>query len=707
MSPYLHGQGSKSNFRPGTNVGAVASGQFINDPETGEAFELPEGKTIKEALAERRAARSGNAPAPAPAKSSTQRIMAVQKAQSVKPVESAAEREAKNQAWLRQRHPEPKPGYKPKKTVTVSRPVTQQVPVEAPKPQKPAAPAKPVVKGRFTTELLQEARPWTQQPDSDVFWGGMNEAEWDRRSTSLHRWIGSNPNASQMDLEREIDRHFPKLLDGNHEDDIRRFVQNARYNRGEGLSTFQQMGVPHAGTSERGWVSAARKGKRVASLNNQGSSTATDLKIDGGDWDVQNWTNTNGRMGIGVIKYVPKENRVRAQQLVQIATKENWPLDKLTQELKYLGGKSDKLLDEFTAGHPKNKDGLIGTVYEPGKITNRLGAPQKGSFNRSFGQGEFALDLNNLRNETLDQPIRATAGADGQGLMFHMRDGNLKIQMPFEETKAKAGSKGLIRKIVGSDVIESIGEAAHIRGERPSIDYGTRYHGGVPIDGKSVRRTAKDLASSWRGGLGLTVLDGASREVGVRVGQGDYTGAATEFGKTYLTGAALEKGVRATGGILSKKLPGIGARFAAGSAGSGGLLTPVMATIGAVELADGLVEGVTGKDTIAHVNDGIVKPYYQRSTGDNRSEEQIQRNLSGPKRVYNSGIPKNDKPQMTKEAVARASQHLSKVVPEVKPEAPTPTVTPTVKPTVKPKQNSGWGGALQKGISWLRKQVGL
>ena len=60
-------------------------------------------------------------------------------------------------------------------------------------------------------------------------------------------------------------------------------------------------------------------------------------------------------------------------------TKENWPLDKLTQELKYVGGRSDKLVDEFTAGHPKNKDGLIGTVYEPGKITNRLGAPQKGS----------------------------------------------------------------------------------------------------------------------------------------------------------------------------------------------------------------------------------------------------------------------------------------------------------------------------------------
>ena len=688
MSPYFHGRSDKPNARAGNSVSS-GRGQIVNDPETGEAFRVPEGKTIKEALQERRAARQSH---------------------SV-PLESAAQREAKNLAWLRQKHPAPAPGYKPKKTVTVSRPVakpvTQQVQAEAPKPRKPAAPAKPVVKGRFTTELLQEARPWSQQPNSDAFWAGMDEAEWDRRSTSLHQWVGRNPNASQMELERQIDRHFPKLLDGNHEDDIKRFVQQARYSRGEGRSTFQQMGVPHAGTSERAWVDAARKGKRVASLNNQASATATDLKIDGGDWDVQNWTNTNNRMGIGVIKYVPQENRVRAQQLVEVATKENWPLDKLTKELQYLGGRNDKLLEEYGAGHPKNKDGLIGTVYEPGKVTNRMGQSQKGSYNRTFGQGEYALDLNNLRNQTLDQPIRATAGADGQGLRFHMRDGNLKIQMPFEETKAKAGSKGLIRKIVGNDVIESIGEAAQIRGERPTRTYGTRYHAGIPVDAKAVRRTAKDLASNWRGGVGLTALDGTSREVGVKVGQGDYAGAAQEFAKTYVVGATAEKGIKAAGGILAKKLPGVGARFASGSAGSGGLLTPVMATIGAVELADGLVEGFTGKDTIAHVNDGMVKPYYQRSTGDNRSEEQIQRNLSGPKRVYDSGIPKNSKPQMSKEAVARASQHLSKMVPEVKPEAPTPTVTQTVTPTIKPKQNSGWGGALQKGVSWLRKQVGL
>ena len=200
-------------------------------------------------------------------------------------------------------------------------------------------------------------------------------------------------------------------------------------------------------------------------------------------------------------------------------------------------------------------------------------------------------------------------------------------------------------------MLESIDEVAIGRDIRSRNKSVTRFHSGLPIDGSDVRRGARELAGNWRGGLGLGVLDGASREVGVKVGQGDYTGAAKEAATTYVTGAALEKGLRATGSILSKKLPGIGARFAAGSSGSGGLLTPVMATIGAVELADGVVEGVTGKDTISHVNDGMVKPYYQRTTGDTRTEEQIQSNLTGPKRVYGSDKPKPTKPQMTKQAV--------------------------------------------------------
>ena len=122
----------------------------------------------------------------------------------------------------------------------------------------------------------------------------------------------------------------------------------------------------------------------------------------------------------------------------------------------------------------------------------------------------------------------------------------------------------------------------------------------------------------------------------------------------------------------------------------------MLAVTAGVEVADGIVEGFTGKDTISHVNDGIVKPYYQRSTGDKRTEQEIQANLTGPKRVYDSGLRGNDKPQLSTKDVAAASAHLSKMVPEVQPEAPTPTVTATVKPTVTPTKARSIAGAWRR-----------
>ena len=411
-----------------------------------------------------------------------------------------------------------------------------------PRSQKPAAPAQQVVqpRGKYTAEILRESRPWKLQTESPVFWAGMDEGEWDRRSTSLHRWVGTHPNASEFELERAINHHFPKLLDGDHEDDINRFVEQARRSGGRGRSTFQEIGVPHANTSEAGIVSRTRKGGRNAALRNSfGDVTATDLTIEGGDWDAQNWTNSNGRMGISVVNNVPARNRPAASAMLARAQAQNWTLGQFTAELQNTyGGRSGKLLDEFNPGDPHNKDGLIGTVYEPGKINNMIGAPQKGSFDPTLGQGEYAIDFANLRDETLGRPIKETMGADGQGVRFYERDGNLKINMPFEETKEKAGSKGLIRKIYGDDVIESVGEAAYIRGERPSPTYGTRYHAGLPpeaVDG---------LKRNWRGGLANTALSGASREAGKKLGQGDYVGAAVEFGTEYGKGAIVEAGAR-------------------------------------------------------------------------------------------------------------------------------------------------------------------
>ena len=303
----------------------------------------------------------------------------------------------------------------------------------------------------------------------------------------------------------------------------------------------------------------------------------------------------------------------------------------------------DKYLQE--AGKPGvrpgfQKDFLVGNVHERSRQFNLLGpgSEGKGTFNPQLGRGEYALDLRGLRKELGEYPVADFA--DDLRSFRSRSTTTLKLGIPLTEAQDLSGSKGLVERLIKPDVLGAIDDEAVDQGLRPKNRKATRYHAGLPIDGKDVKRVAGDIAGNWRGGIALGALDGASREVGVKVGQGDYTGAATEFGKTYLTGAALEKGFRAAGSVLSKKLPGIAARAGAGSAGSGGLATPVMATIGAVELADGLVEGFTGKDTISHVYDGMVRPYYQQTTGDTRTEEQIQSNLSGPKRVYGSDKPK-------------------------------------------------------------------
>ena len=55
---------------------------------------------------------------------------------------------------------------------------------------------------------------------------------------------------------------------------------------------------------------------------------------------------------------------------------------------------------------------------------------------------------------------------------------------------------------------------------------------------------------------------------------------------------------------VMKRLPGIASRFAAGSGGSGGLATPLMAGWAAYDVADGLTEGITGKGLSKRMEEG-------------------------------------------------------------------------------------------------------
>lgn len=368
---------------------------------------------------------------------------------------------------------------------------------------------------------------------------------------------------------------------------------------------------------------------------------------------------------------------------------------------------------DFVKSEPSmfQQDGIIGGLYNDSDHTpSRILQSERGlsvnghhgSYNPKLPKRVFGLDLEKMRDTILPmtkaeieklQPVRqfdaVRSGTKGSNLA-----------LPIQVMEEIGDSKTTLNSLVSDPVKEAVNRMSVARG-------GRELFAGIPIDRKSAVSTAKELAENWRGGVGLGLVDGASREVGVKLGQGDYAGAAQEAAKTYLTGAAGEKVLRTASSVISKKLPGIGARVAAGTTGSGGLLAPVMATIGVAELADGLVEGFTGKDTIAHVNDGIVRPNYQRTTGDTRTEEQIQANLSGPKRVYGSDKPKQTKPTVTKAAIEKAKTHLTKAAPTVKVEPPhTPTITPTVTPTVKPNNKPGWQKALERTGSWIKGKLG-
>lgn len=102
-----------------------------------------------------------------------------------------------------------------------------------------------------------------------------------------------------------------------------------------------------------------------------------------------------------------------------------------------------------------------------------------------------------------------------------------------------------------------------------------------------------------------TLLGVTDREVGKLLGQGKVGQAALKSAVNGIGGAAAQHALK----IVAKRLPAAATRFAAGSAGTGGTLMPAMAAYAAYDLADGVVEGATGKGitqrVAPHVQSGV------------------------------------------------------------------------------------------------------
>jgi len=87
----------------------------------------------------------------------------------------------------------------------------------------------------------------------------------------------------------------------------------------------------------------------------------------------------------------------------------------------------------------------------------------------------------------------------------------------------------------------------------------------------------------------------ADRDVGVQLGRGNYTSAAQRAATNGLLGGLIESGIKNAAPVVMKRLPAAAARLAAGSASTGGALMPALAAYTVYDLADGVVEGATGK----------------------------------------------------------------------------------------------------------------
>lgn len=226
---------------------------------------------------------------------------------------------------------------------------------------------------------------------------------------------------------------------------------------------------------------------------------------------------------------------------------------------------------------------------------NSKSIAQHGYYNPTLPDEMYAINLDKARNEVMGmtkgdlkklQPNKHYQPINTFG------DGKVDLTLPTDVMKDIGDNQATIDGLYSGKVKSAVNKAAGkdiFKAEfLPGAD--------EAIDG---------LKKNWKGGVAATAMSGASREAAKKAAQGDWGGAIHEAAMSYGTGAVIESGVKraaATGvgkrlaGAVGKRLAAAGARFGAGTAGSGGLLAPALAAWAVADVADGAIEGFTGKN---------------------------------------------------------------------------------------------------------------
>lgn len=236
-------------------------------------------------------------------------------------------------------------------------------------------------------------------------------------------------------------------------------------------------------------------------------------------------------------------------------------------------------------------------------------------------------------------------------------------------------SRGSVR----TDLVNKVRDANALK-----MGYPSGFAAATP-EGLAIREAGKLINKNRLGALAGVGFGGTDREVGKKLGQGDYRGAAVQLGTNATIGAAgeaaLKAGSKSLLKALAKRAPALASRVVAGSAASGGLLAPALAAYGLYDIADGVVEGATGKGISTRINDAVAQPLINRAAQENAALVRRQRENA----VYRQQVATQLRAATTQKLTA-ATAHLPK------PNTPR-IVKPIPKPTksFKPLNELKWG----------------
>jgi len=337
-----------------------------------------------------------------------------------------------------------------------------------------------------TRQQVEEGyKPWSQQPDADVYWAGMTEREWsdDAIAASDDVWDnaprrGTSYGGWRQDQEGRVRAYFPDM----ENDELTKFIDfTERGRRRPDMTRHHLKGVPNAGASETPWVNNLNLSGKNAVRGNTGSVTDVDLFVNNEGWDVQDvlWKpgEATPRYNLGVYQNLNTEEALKIWK----SSPPGRPIGSILKEIRV--NSPDIRGDKLTAtGEGKHKRMLIGSVKRQEHIRNIQSEisgrdlRKLGTFDPQVGVGEYMLDLDGTREKLPGMTKGQFQRQGGDFRFFNDPDTTrMKLNMPLTNLQRMSGSKGLIEKHVNPDVLKHMDDIGIEKGIR--TPGGTRFHG--------------------------------------------------------------------------------------------------------------------------------------------------------------------------------------------------------------------------------------